>query len=139
MVFEYPRFRGNWDTLWVAGRYAYDILSGAKPAKLANAALAMAEMQLGRTQPRSLPSIVRLEPTGICNLRCPRCATGLGIDPRPKGFLSLESLDRLIELVRPYAMVVRFDGLGEPFLYPHIVEGIRRINAAAWVWSSVRT
>ena len=129
-MFEYPAFRGNWNTLWVAGRYGLDLLAGATPSKLANAGLAMAEMQLARARPRSLPFMVRLEPTGICNLRCPRCATGLGIDPRPKGFLSMEALDRVIDQVEGHAMVVRFDGLGEPLLHPRIVEAVRRLKAA---------
>ena len=103
-MLEYPRFRGNWNTLWVAGRYGYEFLTGVTTRKLANATLAMAEMQLARPRPRSFPFVVRLEPTGVCDLRCPRCATGLGIDPRPKGFLSLESLDRVIDLVRPYGI-----------------------------------
>lgn len=127
---RFPAFRGNWSTPWVAGRYAVEFLRNATPRKIANASLAMAEMKLARARTRSLPYVLRLEAASICTLQCPRCSTGLGIDPRPKGVLSLADLDHVIDQVRDHVVFVRFDGDGEPLLNPNITESIRRLKCA---------
>lgn len=123
-------FRGNWHIPFIARRYANSFWKAATPGKLANVALAMTEMSFARPVVRSMPFMLRLEPVSLCNLRCPRCSTGLGIDPRPKGFLVLDDLDFILEQVKSHTLVVRFDGNGEPLLHPNITEAIARIRSA---------
>lgn len=121
-------FEGNWDLAFVIRRYLATFRKHLTPPKLANVGLAMAELSLARPRVHSRPFMLRLEPTSTCNLRCPRCSTGLGIEPRPKGFLSLEDLDFLLERVKEHMVVVRFDGNGEPLLHPKAVSCIERIS-----------
>ena len=130
MTFYSNWFRGNWSLPWVAHRYLRTFGSGLTAYKAFNVAHAFGEMQLGRSVVRSLPFVLRLEPTSTCNLRCPRCSTGLGIDPRPKGFMSLEDLDFLIDQIKDHMVFVRLDGDGEPLLHPRIDEMVARFKAA---------
>ena len=37
------------------------------------------------------PLTLMVEPTNICNLKCPLCPTGRGLIKRPKGFLNLNN------------------------------------------------
>ena len=123
-------FRGNWFLPWVATRYEGTFFRALNLSKLANASCALTEMALAQPKVWSRPFVLRLEPTSVCNLRCTRCSTGLGRDPRPKGFLDLADLDILIEQVRDHVVFVRLDGAGEPLLHPEINECIRRIRKA---------
>jgi len=117
-------FRGNWCLRWVIQRYWQSSRSTASFKKLANAALALAEMTCGQTRVRSRPSVLRIEPTNVCNLHCPRCSCGIGQDPRQKGYMTLADYNRVLEENREYVWFVRLDGNGEPTLHPQIFEMI---------------
>jgi hypothetical protein len=108
------------------------------PRKLANAILAHTEMVFGITKVHSKPYMLRIEPTNICNLRCPGCSTGLGIDRRDKGFVQVEKYEELIRSLAPWTLITRIDGLGEPFLHKELCELIRiaHKNETATVLSS---
>jgi hypothetical protein len=116
------RFRGAWDLTFTAQRYFRSSLSGVTPGKLANATRAVAEMRAGRIKVSSRPFVIRIEPANVCNLRCPRCSCGVGIDPRERGFLSLDDLELALEQNRENAILLRLDGNGEPTLNPKIFE-----------------
>jgi hypothetical protein len=94
------------------------------PGRLANAGLALAEMQCGRTRVRSRPVVLRVEPTNVCNLHCPRCSCGINTDPRPKGMMAPEDFRLLLEENAGSATLLRLDGNGEPTLHPRIFEMI---------------
>ncbi|HZN04741.1 MAG TPA: radical SAM protein [Candidatus Polarisedimenticolia bacterium] len=105
-----------------AARYWRVLSPYATPRKVANALLCHAEMALRRPVIRSTPYILRIEATNTCNLRCPGCATGLRINPTPKGFLAPEELRRVLDAVAPNLLITRLDGLGEPLLHPQIAD-----------------
>lgn len=128
-------FRGNWHLPWVIQRYWKASRSGLTPAKLANAALAVMEMKLGRPVVRSKPSVLRIEPTNLCNLRCPRCSCGIGTDPRPKGFIDIDDYRLILDQNRGHAVFVRLDGDGEPTLHPRIFEMIRMAKSRGFAVS----
>jgi len=117
-------FRGNWNLPWVIQRYWKTSRSGFTPAKFLNAMMAMVEMRCGRTRVRSKPSVLRIEPTNVCNLKCPRCSCGIGTDPRPKGFIDLGGYREILEQNRRNAVIVRLDGNGEPTLHSSIFDMI---------------
>lgn len=123
-------FRGNWNLLWVAHRYFPTLMAGLNAKKTFNMMLSFTEMATARPKVKSLPFVMRLEPTSICKLRCPRCSCGIGTDPRPKGFLQLNDLDMLLATVKDHVVFVRLDGNGEPLLHPDITEIISRIKNA---------
>ncbi|MBM4305836.1 MAG: radical SAM protein [Deltaproteobacteria bacterium] len=62
------------------------------------------------------PVSITLEPTNICNLRCPVCETGAGLlDRRPEN-MSYEAFVKILEKVGPGANHLMFYYMGEPFL-----------------------
>jgi len=118
-------FRGNWYLPWVAQRYWRTALSVLTRKKLANAILAMAEMIFGKIKVRSKPVILRIEPTNVCQLRCPRCSCGIRTDPRKKGFMEIDDYRNILEQNKDNVLVVRLDGNGESTDHPKIFEMIQ--------------
>jgi wyosine [tRNA(Phe)-imidazoG37] synthetase (radical SAM superfamily) len=118
-------YRGNWNLPWVIQRYLRTSVSGLTVNKLVDATLAMIEMRLGKTRIKSKPCILRIEPTNLCNLRCPRCSCGIATDPRKKGYIAIDDYKLVLEQNRRNATIVRLDGNGEPTLHPEIFELIR--------------
>lgn len=64
------------------------------------------------------PVIINVEPTNLCNLRCPLCTTGSGQMRRPKGKLNFDLYRRLIDELAPRAIYVTLYHQGEPYLNP---------------------
>ena len=63
-----------------------------------------------------LPVHLTIEPTNICNLRCPVCETGAGILNRPKGHMSLDAFKEILDKVGEQVNTLLFYYMGEPFL-----------------------
>jgi len=49
---------------------------------------------------KSKPYHIEIEPTNICNLRCPLCSTGVDAITRPKQKLKLENFKKLIDEIK---------------------------------------
>ncbi len=62
------------------------------------------------------PVSVFIEPTNICNLKCPLCASGAGLLARPKGRMSLAAFSRIIDSLPSTVTNLYLWGQGEPFL-----------------------
>jgi radical SAM protein with 4Fe4S-binding SPASM domain len=63
-----------------------------------------------------LPSLLFIEPTNICNLHCPTCATGSGRVHRPKSMMSFEAFQSIIDQVKGYVNRIELMLYGEPFM-----------------------
>lgn len=74
----------------------------------------------GMRSPRAFgqPVSVMIEPTNLCNLRCPLCATGSGMLTRPSGCMSLDQFRTIMAKLPPGIENVYLWGQGEPFLAP---------------------
>lgn len=72
-----------------------------------------------------LPSNLLIEPTNICNLKCPGCPTGCGILNRPKGYMSLENFKKVINECEKSLDMVMLWNYGEPFLNKDLFKMIR--------------
>lgn len=118
-------FRGNWNLIWVSHRYLRSFLSALTPGRAFNTFHTFIEMIAGKTRVKSGPVVLRIEPTNICNLRCPRCSCGIGTDPREKGFMDLNDYRKVIRENKRTASLIRLDGNGEPLLHPEIIEMIK--------------
>lgn len=114
--------RGPGSVLNQAFRYWHVIAPYLTARKAANLLRCHAEMGLRRTHVRSTPYILRMESTNACNLSCPGCATGIKVNPTPKGFVDVAKYARVLDAVAPHLLLTRLDGLGEPLLHPKIVE-----------------
>ncbi len=62
------------------------------------------------------PYTLMLESTNICNLSCPFCPTGLGLNRVPKGKVFIDNFKKIIKDLKEYLVFVRFDGSGEPLV-----------------------
>jgi radical SAM protein with 4Fe4S-binding SPASM domain len=64
------------------------------------------------------PVSVAIEPSNVCNLHCPLCATGSNSLTRPKGCMSLEEFKRIIDGLPSSVNELYLWGQGEPFTAP---------------------
>ena len=76
-----------------------------------------------------MPAHVSIEPTNVCNARCPVCETGNGSMERKGGFLDYDEFRLLIDRIAPSTSVLMFYFMGEPFLNPRAYEMIRYARA----------
>ena len=63
-----------------------------------------------------LPPTIQIEPTNICNLKCPLCPTGSDTSKRPKGFMTLETFQCILEELGNVLIAVYLFSYGEPFM-----------------------
>ncbi len=78
-----------------------------------------------RVGPLMAPVHVSIEPTNVCNARCPVCETGKGDMPRSRGMLDKEAFCELIDAIWPSTTTLLYYFMGEPFLNRHSYEMIR--------------
>ena len=76
-----------------------------------------------------MPPVLTVEPTNICNLRCPLCVTGNGSMARPKGRMDFPTFQRLIdELGNKIIYVILFQQ-GEPYINHHFLDFVAYAKA----------
>jgi len=68
------------------------------------------------------PLILMVEPTNICNLKCPMCPSGNGTMKRPLGKLDFEHYKRLIDDIGDYILQVQLWNQGEPFINKNFLQ-----------------
>jgi MoaA/NifB/PqqE/SkfB family radical SAM enzyme len=83
---------------------------------------------LHSTRLRGLPPVVHLEPTNICNLKCPLCPTGSQTLKRPKGFMTMETCRRVLDELGDTLMAAYFFSFGEPFMNRNLPEMIKSFS-----------
>ncbi|HAJ56813.1 MAG TPA: hypothetical protein DCL35_03475 [Candidatus Omnitrophica bacterium] len=69
------------------------------------------------------PTHLQVEPSNICNLRCPLCH--VVTDHKPRGYLQLEDFKKLMDEVGDYLLFLHFWGWGEPFMNSDFFSMIR--------------
>ena len=75
----------------------------------------------------SYPYIAIIDPTNVCNLKCPLCPTGQGKQTK-KGYMKVDLFKKIITELSPYLFEVWLFNWGEPFLNPDIFELIKISN-----------
>lgn len=78
------------------------------------------EMKLNRRYLISYPYYLVIDPTNICNLKCPLCPTWQDVKARPKGKMNIETFCRLLNETGPYLFVLNLCNWGEPLLNPDL-------------------
>ncbi len=69
------------------------------------------------------PTHIQVEPTNICNLRCPLCH--VVTDTKPRGYLTLDNFRKLMDETGDYLLFLHFWGWGEPFINKDFFSMIR--------------
>lgn len=77
----------------------------------------------------SLPPIIQVEPANVCNLKCPLCPTGSNSLRRPKGFMSLETFQKILDDLGDVLVAVYLFCFGEPFMNKDLPEMIKTCTA----------
>ncbi len=99
------------------------------PRRLLNLTKIIISMQLSKWLKRpivwGLPPILMVEPTNICNLKCPMCPSGNGDMARPRGRLDLQNFKKLMDDIGSYVYQIQFWNQGEPFLNKDFLEMVR--------------
>jgi len=72
-----------------------------------------------------LPPIVMIEPTNICNLKCPMCPAIVGKRVLHKGQLEADHFNSLMDEIGEYVSQVQFWNQGEPFINKDFLEMVR--------------
>jgi radical SAM protein with 4Fe4S-binding SPASM domain len=91
--------------------------------KLVNWILVEASAHLRTPKPWGYPTILQVEPTNRCNLRCTLCPVAEGLE-RPSGSMELDLFKRMIDEAGGYVFLILLWEWGEPFINPRIYEMI---------------
>jgi len=101
--------------------------------RVANAAAAGGSFMLSAVTKRNYvwgaPPVLTVEPTNICNLRCPLCVTGNGSMIREKGRMDLPTYQRLIDELGDKIIYVILYQQGEPYLNHHFLDFVSYAKA----------
>lgn len=97
--------------------------------KTANFLLNGFEKRLQRDRLLSYPYFLTIDPTNICNLKCPLCPTWQDASARPKGRMDIGRFVKVMDEIGPYLFAVNLCNWGEPLLNPHLSAMIRYAKA----------
>ena len=97
--------------------------------KLLNWLLTESSVALKPARPWGVPTLLQVEPTNRCNLRCHACPVGMGLK-RPAGDMRLEMFKDLIDHLGKFLLVMMFWDWGEPFLNSDAYEMIQYARRA---------
>jgi MoaA/NifB/PqqE/SkfB family radical SAM enzyme len=101
------------------------------PKKIYNLALNEYEMRTGKVRLKSLPPFIKVDPTPVCNLRCPGCSQS---DPEFKrrfdetNHLTIDNIKTIIEPLKDTLLGVSLSLSGEPFTNPNLTEIISYLH-----------
>jgi len=99
------------------------------------------EMYTGETRVQSRPYYLTLEPSDVCQLRCPTCVTGVENEMRKqkdadaviyrskRTMLSHDFFDALLDEIGEYLFLIVFYNFGEPLLNKDLPGLIRKAKA----------
>lgn len=71
------------------------------------------------------PFMMMVEPTNLCNLKCPLCPSGNGDMQRDRGIMALQEFKKLIDDAGDYLVLLMLWNQGEPFINKELLEMVR--------------
>lgn len=71
------------------------------------------------------PWAASIEPTTSCNLRCTECPTGMQSLTRPKGNMTLDVFQKILDKLSPDLFYLTLYFQGEPLLNPHFTKMVQ--------------
>jgi len=76
-----------------------------------------------------LPAVIQIEPTDICNLKCPLCPSGEDTTNQKHGFMSYAIFQKILQELGDILIAAYLYGWGEPFLNKEIFRMIEACTA----------
>ncbi len=105
------------------------LLSTITARRLLNAGRALAGFLTSAATKRTFvwgrPFIMTVEPTNLCNLKCPLCVTGNGKMTRRAGKMTLATFKQAIDSAGDFLFYLLLYQQGEPFLNDDVLEFVR--------------
>ncbi len=80
---------------------------------------------IGRPVIMGYPFMMMLEPTNICNLRCPLCITGSKLMTREDGIMEIANFKKLMDETGDYLVHLTLWSQGEPFVNRDFMEMVK--------------
>jgi len=115
MIFEEHIFNPRYSENWQEKLFLPPI--SMRSVKMAlNFLIANLQYKLKMIKLLNYPYFACIDPSSVCNLKCPLCPTGQGNKSRPKCFLSFEDFKKIIDEIGDYLISVLFTNWGEPLL-----------------------
>ena len=106
-----------------------NFLSKLNGKRILNAAKLLSSYYVSKVMKKpvhwGMPTIVEIEPTTSCNLRCPQCPSGLREFSRNTGMLDLPLYKKIIDEISPKLVYVILYFQGEPFLNKSFLEFVK--------------
>ena len=106
-----------------------NFLSKLNGKRILNAAKLLSSYYVSKVMKKpvhwGMPTIVEIEPTTSCNLRCPQCPSGLREFSRETGMLDLTLYKKIIDEISPELVYVILYFQGEPFLNKSFLEFVK--------------
>jgi len=100
------------------------------PKRLLNYSLVQLSLKKKSPKVWGKPLSLFIEPTNICNLKCPLCPTGNNSTPKGKGYMKFEDYKKIIDELGPTAFSVTLWNYGEPSLNKNFIRMIKYAKAA---------
>ena len=94
------------------------------PKRLLNFYLRKFQRQMGHVRLMGYPSLLVLEATNVCNLRCPYCFTGDGQVGRERSMMSMPLYEKVLDELGDHLCYMEFCNWGEPLLHKRLPEMI---------------
>lgn len=85
--------------------------------------------------PQGYKCMVLIEPTSICNLKCPLCPTGTGVLVRQNKYIPTELFTKIVQITEPVAEGYVLNLFGEPTFHPNF-DKILELTASKPTWLS---
>lgn len=105
--------------------------------KLTNMAAVNIQFKMKNERVVGRPYKMKIESTNICNTKCQLCPTGIGLEGRPKGKMSLDQFKTLIDKLRWHLLSLDLSMWGDPLIVPDIYDMIRYAhNRGIWTYIS---
>ncbi len=106
-------------------RHLFSLVKHLTTRKLFNLLLTEYNMLMKKEFVSSMPYIIKIEPSNICNLKCAYCyddrrAPAKG--ERPYGRMTFNNFKQLIDETGSYLLKINLYGFGEPVLFPETFE-----------------
>ena len=84
------------------------------------------------------PLAISIEPTSICNLKCPECPTGANLLKRPRGNIKVSHFRTMIDQLSTHLLYLNLYFQGEPFMHPQF-EDLVQIAQTKKIYTSTST